>query len=198
MLRHLELTEKMHHELIAHCAARNISFFSTGFDIESVDLLLKLGQDHFKIPSGEITNLPYLRHIGQLGQSVILSTGMATLGDIEAALAILERRWEGRTENDGLVFFSTPKKAMSDMTMSKALRAMGEDKVHVHGFRSSFTDWAAEQTETSKEVVDKALAHKLPDKVEAAYRRTNHLERRRKLMTMWADFLAGNPMGATS
>lgn len=117
---------------------------------------------------------------------------------VPAALAILERRWEGRTENDGLVFFSTPKKAMSDMTMSKALRAMGEDKVHVHGFRSSFTDWAAEQTETSKEVVDKALAHKLPDKVEAAYRRTNHLERRRKLMTMWADFLAGNPMGATS
>lgn len=115
---------------------------------------------------------------------------------VPAALAILERRWEGRTENDGLVFFSTPKKAMSDMTMSKALRAMGEEKVHVHGFRSSFTDWAAEQTETSKEVVDKALAHKLPDKVEAAYRRTNHFERRRKLMTMWADFLAGDPMAA--
>jgi len=55
MLRRLELTHEMHKELIAHCASRNIGFFSTGFDIESVDLLVSLGQDHFKIPSGEIT-----------------------------------------------------------------------------------------------------------------------------------------------
>lgn len=91
MLRRLELSEAMHHELIAHCAARNIEFFSTGFDIESVDLLVSLGQEHFKVPSGEITNLPYLRHIGQLGKSVILSTGMANLGEIEAAIDVLER-----------------------------------------------------------------------------------------------------------
>lgn len=90
MLRRLELTEEMHYELIAHCATRNIGFFSTGFDIQSVDLLLKLGQDHFKIPSGEITNLPYLRHIGQLGKKIILSTGMSNLGDIEAAIDVLE------------------------------------------------------------------------------------------------------------
>jgi N,N'-diacetyllegionaminate synthase len=91
MLRRLELTENMHHELISHCAVRNIGFFSTGFDIESIGLLLSLGQDLFKIPSGEITNLPYLRHIGQLGKCVILSTGMATLGDIEAAIDVLEQ-----------------------------------------------------------------------------------------------------------
>lgn len=91
MLRRLELTEAMHKELIAHCAARNIGFFSTGFDIESVDLLASLGQDQFKIPSGEITNLPYLRHIGRLGKAVILSTGMATLGEIEAAIDVLEQ-----------------------------------------------------------------------------------------------------------
>ncbi len=90
MLRRLELTHEMHKELIAHCASRNIGFFSTGFDIESVDLLVSLGQDHFKIPSGEITNLPYLRHIGRLCKPVILSTGMATLGDIEAAIDVLE------------------------------------------------------------------------------------------------------------
>ena len=59
MLRRLELTEAMHHQLIAHCATQNIGFFSTGFDIESVNLLVSLGQDCFKIPSGEITNLPY-------------------------------------------------------------------------------------------------------------------------------------------
>jgi N,N'-diacetyllegionaminate synthase len=90
MLRRLELSPDLHKELIAHCTARNIGFFSTGFDIESVNLLLSLGQDHFKIPSGEITNLPYLRHIGRLGKTVILSTGMATLGEIEAAIDALE------------------------------------------------------------------------------------------------------------
>ena len=90
MLRRLELTEVMHQELISHCALRSIGFLSTGFDIESVDLLVSLGQDQFKIPSGEITNLPYLRHIGRLGKAVILSTGMATLGEIEEAIDALE------------------------------------------------------------------------------------------------------------
>jgi N,N'-diacetyllegionaminate synthase len=90
MLKRLELTEEIHFELIAYCATRNIGFFSTGFDIESINLLIRLGQDHFKIPSGEITNLPYLRHIGQLGKNTILSTGMATLGEIETAIDVLE------------------------------------------------------------------------------------------------------------
>jgi len=98
MLRRLELTEDMHRELISHCAARNIGFFSTGFDIESVDLLRSLGQDRFKIPSGEITNLQYLRHIGQLGKPVILSTGMATLGEIEAAIDSIERAGTARAQ----------------------------------------------------------------------------------------------------
>jgi len=91
MLSRLELTQEMHHELIAYCDKRNIEFFSTGFDIESVNFLISLGIKYVKIPSGEITNLPYLRHIGQLGKSVILSTGMATLGDIEAAIEALEQ-----------------------------------------------------------------------------------------------------------
>jgi N,N'-diacetyllegionaminate synthase len=98
MLQRLELTEAMHHKLIAHCSTRNIGFFSTGFDIESINLLLGLSQDHFKIPSGEITNLPYLRHIGKLGKTVILSTGMATLGDIEAALDVLEQAGTARAK----------------------------------------------------------------------------------------------------
>ena len=97
MLRRLELTEDMHKELIAHCAARNIGFFSTGFDIKSVDLLLSFGQNHFKIPSGEITNLPYLRHIGQLGRPVNLSTGMATMDEIGSAIRILENSGTPKT-----------------------------------------------------------------------------------------------------
>jgi N,N'-diacetyllegionaminate synthase len=90
MLLRLELTKEMHHELVEHCKGRGIDFLSTGFDIESIDLLLGLGQNRFKIPSGEITNLPYLRHIGQLGLPVFLSTGMATLGEIEYAVQVLE------------------------------------------------------------------------------------------------------------
>jgi N,N'-diacetyllegionaminate synthase len=91
MLRRLELTPDMHKQLISHCAVRKIGFFSTGFDIESVDLLVNLGQNHFKIPSGEITNLPYLRHIGQIGKKVILSTGMATMEEIGATINALEQ-----------------------------------------------------------------------------------------------------------
>ena len=90
MIRKLELSREMHEELIAHCKKCGMGFFSTGFDPQSVDLLAELGLDRFKIPSGEITNLPYLRHIGQYGKPVILSTGMAKLGEIEAALEVLE------------------------------------------------------------------------------------------------------------
>ena len=89
MLKQLELTPQMHLVLIEHCKSRNIQFFSTAFDIESVNFLLGLGLTFFKIPSGEITNLPYLRHIGGLNKTVILSTGMATMGDIEAAIDAL-------------------------------------------------------------------------------------------------------------
>lgn len=97
MLTRLELGANMHHELIAHCALRNIEFFSTGFDVESIDFLISLGINHFKIPSGEITNLPYLRHIGQFSKSVILSTGMSTLSDIEAAIDVLEQAGTARS-----------------------------------------------------------------------------------------------------
>ena len=90
MLRRLELTPDMHRTLIGFCESRGIQFFSTGFDEKSVDFLAELGLNCFKIPSGEITNLPYLRHIGRYGKPVILSSGMANLGEIEAALDILE------------------------------------------------------------------------------------------------------------
>ncbi len=98
MLRRLELTEEAHHDLMAKCVGCGIDFLSTGFDVESVDFLSHLGQEFFKIPSGEITNLPYLRHIGQLGKVIILSTGMSNLGDIEAAIEVLERAGTPRSK----------------------------------------------------------------------------------------------------
>ena len=91
MIHRLELTPEMHVELIEHCRRQGIRFLSTGFDIESLDLLAGLGIPLFKIPSGEITNLPYLQHIGRLGKPIILSTGMADIAEIGAALEVLEQ-----------------------------------------------------------------------------------------------------------
>lgn len=90
MLEKLELTSEMHEQLIGHCAKSGIDFLSTAFDIPSLDYLASLGAAKFKIPSGEITNLPYLDHVARFKKPVLLSTGMALLGEIEAAVQVLE------------------------------------------------------------------------------------------------------------
>lgn len=110
------------------------------------------------------------------------------------AMALLRKRWNERINDTGLVFSNDGEKAISDMTMTKLLRDDGIKGVTVHGFRSSFTDWAAERTRFPKEVADKALAHKLPNKVEAAYRRTDFFEKRRSLMARWAEHLDRAPV----
>jgi len=89
MIKKLELDYDKHQELIDYAASKGVMFLSSAFDLESVDLLVRLGLDIFKVPSGEITNLPYLRKIGRLQKKVILSTGMSTLVEIEQALHIL-------------------------------------------------------------------------------------------------------------
>ncbi len=90
MLKRMELDEKAHRRLMEVCADAGVVFLSSPFDLESIELLYRLGMEIFKIPSGEITNLPYLRKIGALGKRVLLSTGMADLGEIEDALDVLE------------------------------------------------------------------------------------------------------------
>lgn len=89
MLKKLELDFSSHKKLINYSKKKNIVFLSTPFDHESINLLAELNLQIFKIPSGEITNLNYLRQIGSLGKEVILSTGMSTLKEIQAALTIL-------------------------------------------------------------------------------------------------------------
>lgn len=89
MIKKLELDKKAHRELIAHARKCKIGFLSTPFDLDSIKLLDELKLELFKIPSGEITNLPYLKAIARLNKKIILSTGMANLGEIEAALNIL-------------------------------------------------------------------------------------------------------------
>lgn len=105
------------------------------------------------------------------------------------AIRLLKRLWKYRHDDIDLIFSVTGEKPISDMTMTKVLRYMNIVNVTVRGFRSSFTDWAAEQTDFPKEIVDKALAHKIPNQVEAAYRRTDFLGKRRQLMEQWADYL---------
>ncbi len=90
---------------------------------------------------------------------------------------------------NGLVFPSARGRAISDATMGKLLRQRGINAVP-HGFRSSFRDWGAEQTDHPREVLEAALAHKVANAVEAAYARTDHFERRRALMDAWAAYLS--------
>ena len=89
MVRKLELDEPAHERLFRYCKDSGILFLSSPFDLESIDLLNRLGIQIFKIPSGEITNLPYLRKLGGLRKELIMSTGMAGLGEIEDALLVL-------------------------------------------------------------------------------------------------------------
>ena len=131
MLRRLELNEEAHRILIKHCAQRGIGFFSTGFDIECVNLLVRLGLQRFKIPSGEVTNLPYLRHIGRLAAEagqVILSTGMATLAEIDDALHALEQAGTARAQITVLhcnTDYPTPAQDVNLRAMTSIANAFG-------------------------------------------------------------------------
>ena len=89
MLKKLELSQAVHQELIDYCAQKGVQFLSTGFDFESLEFLAGLGITIAKIPSGEITNLPYLRKVATLFPEVILSTGMANISEIKDAVKVL-------------------------------------------------------------------------------------------------------------
>jgi len=106
----------------------------------------------------------------------------------DAALNVLDRAMLFKAKESNLVFpGQKPKEMLSDMTLLKVLRDRNAG-VTVHGFRSAFRDWCAEQTSYPGEVAEAALAHAIQNKVEAAYRRTNYLEKRKALMKDWADF----------
>lgn len=98
MIRRLELKREDHSMLIEHAEKCGIKFLSTGFDIASLDFLNNLGMALFKIPSGEITNLPYLKVVASYKKPIILSTGMSTIGEIEDAIHVLERFGTDRSD----------------------------------------------------------------------------------------------------
>jgi len=108
-----------------------------------------------------------------------------------AAVDVFNRAAALRTEGSDLVFYGLKRgRSLSDMTLLKVLRDSGEPFT-VHGFRSAFRDWVAEQTSFAGEVAEAALAHAIPNKVEAAYKRTDFLQKRRKLMDAWGGYCAG-------
>jgi integrase len=117
---------------------------------------------------------------------------LAVLGNVRPS-ALLR---DGKTDPEAPVF-PGPRRAlpMSNMTMLMLLRRMKRADLTAHGFRSSFSDWAAERTAYPREVVEMALSHTIGNKVEAAYRRGDLFEKRRQLMQAWASFCAAPPTG---
>ncbi|MDE7274477.1 MAG: N-acetylneuraminate synthase family protein, partial [Lachnospiraceae bacterium] len=126
MLKKLELTEQMHKELMEYCDKKKIMFLSTPFDIESIRLLSELGMQLFKIPSGEITNLPYLREIARQQKRVILSTGMSSMNEVKAAVEVIKRNG---TDNITLLHcntqYPTPVSDVNLLAMVKMQEELG-------------------------------------------------------------------------
>ena len=131
LLKNLELSESAHFELEKSCKEFGIKFLSTAFDIESADFLLGMGQDIFKIPSGEITNLPYLRHIASFSKEIILSTGASNLKEIDAALVELTNAGAKLDEITVLHCTSSYPARMSEVNLNAMLSISKEFSVKV-------------------------------------------------------------------
>lgn len=135
MIKKLELDRDTHLTLMNYCAEKGIRFFSTAFDLDSIDLLEELGLPVYKVPSGEVTNLPYLRKIAGLGKPVILSTGMCTLADIESAIRVMTAaglRREDLTVLHCNTEYPTP---MADVNL-RAMTTIG----HAFGVKVGYSD----------------------------------------------------------
>ena len=131
MLKKLELNEDSHHLLIKYCNHKGIKFLSTGFDLDSLEFLHEIGIRLAKIPSGEITNYPYLKKVAQLYSEVILSTGMSDMDDINKALAIL-LKFGVNKENITILHCNTEYPTpMSDVNLKAMLHIQTELNVKI-------------------------------------------------------------------
>lgn len=125
MLKSLELSEKQHFELIEYCNSKGVKFFSTAFDLDSIAFLASLDMPLWKVPSGEITNFPYLRAIGKTGKPVILSSGMANIQEIADAINVLVR-FGTKRENITLLHCTTEYPAPKNEVNLSAIQTMRE------------------------------------------------------------------------
>jgi N,N'-diacetyllegionaminate synthase len=135
MIRKILFPLEVYKDIRKYCEEKGILFFSTAFDLVSLDFLEKMGQPYHKVPSGEITNLPYLRQMGGYGRPIILSTGMANMGEIEAALDVLEQAGTHRGDITVLHCNTEYPTPMSDVN----LRAMATMR-DAFGVRVGYSD----------------------------------------------------------
>ena len=133
MLQKLELDRQQHDELKRHAEFLGLEFLSTGFDIQSLEMLISLGIKRFKIPSGEITNLPYLRFIASQGKEIILSTGMSTLKEVDDALTALIRGG-AKLENITVLHCTSNYPARVEEVNLLAMVAMGNEFKVKYGY----------------------------------------------------------------
>jgi len=133
MLKKLELSQEDHHVLMAECKKLNIGFLSTAFDFESLDFLISLKLGLWKIPSGEITNLPYLEIIGKLNQPVIVSTGMCNLTEVKEALDVLLKSGTQKEKLTVLHCNTDYPTKMEDVNLL-AMQAMGKEFGVAYGY----------------------------------------------------------------
>ena len=128
MLKKLEIKEDWYPLLMERCKQRGIEFLSTGFDEDSLDFLEALNMPFYKIPSGEITNKPYLKHVAKKGKPIVLSTGMCDLKEIEDALGVLEENGISREQVVVLhcnTEYPTPMKDVNLLAMNHISRELG-------------------------------------------------------------------------
>lgn len=135
MLKALELDLEAHKKLIEVCNNEGVRFLSTGFDAEAIDLLDDLGVEVFKIPSGELTNVPYLRHVARKGKEILLSTGMADLAEVAWAIQCLENDGTPRSRICLMHCTTDYPAAYSDVNLL-AMRSMAD----AHGVVSGYSD----------------------------------------------------------
>lgn len=131
MLKKLELSEEDHLELIDYCNKNGIKFLSTGFDTDSIDFLDQLDMPFFKIPSGEITNKPFLQHIARKGKPVIISTGMADITEIKDALEVLTNEGVAKTNITVLHCNTEYPTPMKDVNLKAMLHIQKEFDVNI-------------------------------------------------------------------
>jgi N,N'-diacetyllegionaminate synthase len=131
MLKDLELTKEQHFQLMQICDENRIKFFSTAFDIPSLGFLKTLGFKMFKIPSGEITNLPFLELIGSFNSEILLSTGMSNLNEIEEALNVLEANGTPRSNVTVLHCTSSYPAPMRDVNLKGMLKIQNQFGVKI-------------------------------------------------------------------
>ncbi len=131
MLKKLELSQSDHYELIEYCKQKNVKFLSTAFDMDSLDFLHQLGIEIYKVPSGEITNLPYLRKVGSFRKPIILSTGMCVMEEIIAAITAL--KYAGASHQNITVLHCTTDypTAMTDVNLNAMLSIKQELGVEI-------------------------------------------------------------------